>query len=152
LATKDRVYDGRNVNALLFVATNDDLSNDMLWDKRLRPHHAALFNRSAPVCIPGHSRPDLWEWSVHVGLTSRLLNDRHGGGGISMTARNAALEFFTTNLWQLKVVSPRTLHTIAQTFHDFRDDGTLPHHLNLLLDPSLPPGTPIPHVPAVLVL
>ena len=149
LVEEARVYDGQKVGAVIFVATNDDLNNDKLWDKNVRLHHEALFERAQPVCIPGDSRFDLWEWSVHIGITTPLLSARHGGGGISLSARNDALNFFTVNLWRLKVVSPRTLHTIAQTMHDFRGDPTLPHHLENLLKRDPRVDGPIPRVPTV---
>ncbi len=137
---RDRVYNGKRVEAPLLVSTNDDLSDVTRWPADLRHHHQALFSRIASVYIPGHDREAVWEYVVAVAITTKLLWEDQAGNGVPLAARNEALKFFTHNLWTLKVVSARTLKNIASDLCVFKGDPTLPTRLEGYLDRSLPPG------------
>jgi DNA polymerase III delta prime subunit len=110
-ARRERVYNGQRLDVPLFVTTNQSLDAREIggwWDKGLLPHATALFNRSHPVVITGDAL-ELWEYSVYVAQTTRMLANDEDGDGIPLGVRNDALDWFTYNVHRLDVVAPRTL-------------------------------------------
>lgn len=122
----DRVYDGVNVNAPIIVTTNGNLdpnSPETCWDKKLKIHADALFNRSPPVIIP-EDRMQLWEYAITLAATGKMLREDSDGDGIPLAIRQEAVEWFTINFHKLTNVSPRTLANAADYMYRSRKRGT----------------------------
>lgn len=111
-----------NLNVPIVVSTNMDLMGERGWREELLADRDALFNRSAPISIEDDPAA-LWEWSVYLALTSHLTMNvaiRNPSGGRPIEQSNplsvqaAAIDWFTDNVNELSVISPRTLKQVAQ--------------------------------------
>lgn len=145
-----------NLNVPIVVSTNMDLTNDAGWDKDLLADRDALFNRSRPVIVPDDTIA-LWEWSVYLALTSHLtmnvtLRNPRGGKPIEqanpLTVQAQALDWFTANVNQLAVISPRTLkhvaHFMGRAHRGDMPQSILHEELAGLLGPERSEPVPIP--------
>lgn len=111
---RDRIYNGRSVDAAIIVTTNVPLAPvDGRWaEKALETHGPALFNRSSPVIIAG-SRRDLGDYAVTLAARTRMIRNDSDGDGISRALQSEAVDWFTANMDRLSVVAPRTLAMVA---------------------------------------
>ena len=119
---QDRYYNRVSVDVPMIVSTNASLDQSQIknwWKAELIHHAEALFNRSPPVVIP--SDPiKLWEYSIHLAVTSSMLWNDDDGDGIAMSHRQEAVNWFTENVHRLDVVSPRTLYEAANLLNRSR--------------------------------
>lgn len=128
---RDRTYNGKSVNMPkgILVCTNTDLANLGWMAASIRPHAAALFSRSQPITVTTDVE-ELWEYSVMVAMTTKMIWTDKDGDGIPIAIQNEALDWFTRNLFRLDVVAPRTLEIAANLMNRSRKP-------NATLDPFL---------------
>lgn len=128
---RDRTYNGKSVNVPkgILVCTNADLANLDWLTPPIRLHAAALFSRSKPITVTTDVE-ELWEYSVMVAMTTKMIWTDKDGDGIPIAIQNEALDWFTRNLFRLEVVAPRTLWTAANLMNRSRKP-------NATLDPFL---------------
>lgn len=136
-----RVYQGINIAAPIYLTTNIDLSNLATAGSALKKHGPALFRRVSPRGVRASTR-DLWEYSVVVALLHGLLDQAEEEiWGVmrkqprSLELRARALKWFSEQRENLMSVSPGTLKEVALAF-DYAD----PDHQQLELDALLVPA------------
>ncbi len=147
-----------NLNVPIVVTTNMDLLSDKGWSSALLGDRDALFNRSRPIVIPDDALA-LWEWSIYLALCSDLTKTifvRNPTGGKSLEQSNplsvqaAAMDWFTTHVNQLAVISPRTLKQVSQIFgrahrRDMPEE-IFSEELSGLLGPEREQSIPVPEM------
>ncbi|WP_066592578.1 hypothetical protein [Sphingomonas pruni] len=135
-----RVYQGVNIAAPIFLTTNIDLSNLADASSAFKKHGPALFRRVSPRGVQA-STEELWEYSIVVALHYGLLD--HAETEIwgvmrkqprPLETRARALKWFSEQRENLLSVSPGTLKEVALAF-DYAD----PDHQQLELDALLVP-------------
>ena len=116
-----RWYNEVDVGVRWVVTTNLDCSNLSAWNGPLKSKARALFSRHPPFVIP-HDRRDLWEYAVCGALLHNCIDtvvaddESQRPMDVPLEVQNAALEFFTHNLWNFDekfTPSIRTLRIIA---------------------------------------
>jgi hypothetical protein len=108
---RDRVYHGQRLDAPVAISTNRDLE---YFTAHKSPHFAALFDRVPPIVV----RRDLyasWEYACYLALKTKMNRMTNAGRAVSLDVQVRALEWFTENALNLKVVGPRALHQIIET-------------------------------------
>lgn len=101
------------LNCRLLMTFNADIH---VKDQQIQIQLDALFSRKAPVEIKGN-REELWEYTVYLALTSNLINNfRYGkiSYGASLSSFSTAIDWFSSNIWNLKEVSPRSLEKVLE--------------------------------------
>lgn len=136
------VYDGVRVTAPLIIATNAPLHDLTQWDKKLRPHIEALFNRVPPVTI-SFDRHANWQYACYLALSTDMLRWTPKGRTISAATTARALSWFTAHLNEIELLSARTLCNVAEWMTILSPDA-LESKLNSICRPTVGNLLPIP--------
>ena len=138
------IYDGIRVTAPLIIATNAPLHDLTVWDKKLRPHIEALFNRVSPVTI-SFDRRENWEYACYLGLSTDMLRWTPKGQTISAVTTVRALSWFTENMNDIELLSARTLCNVAEWMTILSPDA-LESRLKSVCRPANSNRLPIPFI------
>jgi len=138
------IYDGVRVTAPLIIATNAPLHDLTQWDKKLRPHIEALFNRVPPVTI-SFDRHANWQYACYLALSTDMLRWTPKGRTISAATTARALSWFTAHLNEIELLSARTLCNVAEWMTILSPDA-LESKLNSICRPANANRVPIPFI------
>lgn len=136
------LYDNVRVTAPLIIATNAPLHDLTQWDKKLRPHIEALFNRVPPVTI-SFDRHANWQYACYLALSTDMLRWTPKGRTISAATTARALSWFTAHLNEIELLSARTLCNIAE-WMTILTPNALESKLNSICRPAVGNHLPIP--------
>jgi hypothetical protein len=145
------------LTAPLIFALNGDLNDHSHWPSKCIAHILALASREPPITIDG-ARTERWEYTISVAVLHNLIRRSEDHKTyLPLAVQKAAIEWFTTNLWQLDEVSPRRLKKIAQTMmlhhsagYRYGRDG-MTDDLDQFLVPGSGINFPHPPVPTIFV-
>lgn len=99
--------------APLVITSNKDMRDPSTFDRTMRAHVAALASRSAPIFL-GADRVTQWEYSCYLAICHRMLHKPDEKASVPLPVQDAALCWFTTNLYRLADGSPRTLKNVCK--------------------------------------
>lgn len=116
---RDRVFNGRRVDARVIVSTNARLDRYDWMPTKLRDHAKALFSRSTPICI-SEDRGDLIHHSLVIAEKSWMMWNDSKGDGIPRYTRAEAIDWYNSHANRLKSPSPRTLKNVASYMNHAR--------------------------------
>lgn len=116
-----------------------------------------MLSREHPITIDGN-RAERWEYTVSLAVLHNLLRKSEDQKVfMPLEVQNAAIVWFTMNLWRLDEVSPRRLKKIAKMMmlhhsaeYRYGRQG-LDDDLEQFLMPSAGSGLPHPPVPTIFV-
>jgi hypothetical protein len=146
-----------NLRAKLFIGTNLDLTNIANFPNHVRDDIAAITSRTAPIVFPTNSsalmRLELWEYACYLAIVHGLLRPDPKGGECPSRWQNAALEFFTANVFKLDEVSVRRLLEIMRMIRLAKGDANVWRQTCqrfLTSPPALSGATMIPAIPTII--
>lgn len=114
----NRQYNKVWLTAPVMLLCNTDLTRPYEGKTPLTQHWEALFRRSNPIIVP-NDRMMLWEYACHLAIAKGMLKKTTRGTPISRMVADAALDFFTQNLWGLHRVGPGVLAEIGRIMCEF---------------------------------
>jgi hypothetical protein len=136
---------------------NNYLTDLAVWPKECRNHIQALCSREPPLTITA-DRAAQWEYAIYLATVEQMLRYTEGPDQPNpLDIQNAAMRWFSENVWRLSEVSPRRLTKIMRTMMMHHRTGyrwgrgALKEELEQFLDVSLTDRRPVPTAPQILL-